>query len=272
MTRQQTRLFAIIATALTAVIFIGMTLHSHTQFDELTNAQNITPEVHRGKDAWHKNNCVNCHTLLGEGAYFAPDLTKITDHRGIPYLTAFLKDPSKFYSDEKHRRLMPTLDMTDQEIDDVLQFLVWISKIDTNGWPPRPILVTGASIPGTDTQKPQRPAAASDDPVALGDAVFHSTPPGCFACHSVAAGVDLVGPSLASLASKAETLISTDEYTGGAKTAREYIRESIVAPSAYLIPGNIYSSNGVSFMPGGYEVDMTAEQIDQVVDYLMTLN
>ena len=272
MTRQQTRLFAIIATALTAVVFIGMTVHSHTQFDELTNAQNITPEVLRGKNVWHENNCINCHTLLGEGAYFAPDLTKITDHRGIPYLTAFMKDPSKFYSDEKHRRLMPTPNLTDQEIDDVLQFLQWISKIDTNDWPPRPILVTGASIPGTDTQKPQQPAATSDDPVALGEAIYHSTPPGCFACHSVAKGVNLAGPSLASVATRAETTIASEEYSGDATTAREYIRESIVEPSAHLIPGDIYSSDGVSFMPNGYAVDMTAEQVDQVVDYLMTLN
>lgn len=272
MTRQQTRLFAIIATALTAAVFIGMTLHSHTQFDALTNAQNITPEVLRGKTVWHENNCVNCHTLLGEGAYYAPDLTKITDHRGFPYLKAFMKNPAQFYSEEKHRRLMPTPDLTDQEIDDVLQFLAWISKIDTAGWPPRPILVTGASIPGTDTQKPQRPAAASDDPVALGEAVFHSTPPGCFACHSVAEGVNLVGPSLSGMVRRAESLVSSDTYTGGAKTAREYILESIVSPSAHLVPGAIYSSNGVSFMPASYAVEMTSEQVDQVADYLMTLN
>ena len=54
-----------------------------------------------GKDVWHKNNCINCHTLFGEGAYYAPDLTKITAQRGAAYLRAFLKDPSKFYSEER---------------------------------------------------------------------------------------------------------------------------------------------------------------------------
>ena len=46
-----------------------------------------------GKHVWHRNNCVNCHTLLGEGAYYAPDLTKIAQHRGAPTCASFLKDP-----------------------------------------------------------------------------------------------------------------------------------------------------------------------------------
>src|SRR5690606_39476814 len=35
-----------------------------------------------GKDVWHEFNCTNYHTLFGEGAYYAPNLTKITLHRG----------------------------------------------------------------------------------------------------------------------------------------------------------------------------------------------
>ena len=37
-----------------------------------------------GKHVWHRKNCINCHTLLGEGAYYAPDLTKIAQQRGEP--------------------------------------------------------------------------------------------------------------------------------------------------------------------------------------------
>ena len=88
MNKRQSRIFAIVATGFAAIAFIGLTLHSHTRFGELTNAQNITPQVTQGKDVWHKYNCINCHTLFGEGAYYAPDLTKITDLRGEPYLAA----------------------------------------------------------------------------------------------------------------------------------------------------------------------------------------
>ena len=143
MNKRQARLFAIGSTLVAALAFLGLTIDSHRQFPKLTNAQNITPAVTHGKDVWHKNNCINCHTLFGEGAYYAPDLTKIAQHRSAAYLQAYLKDPSKFYDEQRHRRLMPKQDMTDVEIADLVSFLDWVSKVDNQGWPPRPILVTG---------------------------------------------------------------------------------------------------------------------------------
>src|SRR3546814_1254830 len=95
-------------------------------------------------------------SIFGEGAYYAPDLTKITQHRGAPYLTAFLKDPTQFYDEQKHRRLMPNLNMKDQEISDVIAFMDWVSKVDNQGWPPRPILVTGSSIPRSEEHTSER--------------------------------------------------------------------------------------------------------------------
>ena len=92
MNKRQARLFAIGSTVVAALAFLGLTIDSHRQFPKLTNAQNITPAVTHGKDVWHKNNCINCHTLFGEGAYYAPDLTKIAQHRGAAYLQAYLKD------------------------------------------------------------------------------------------------------------------------------------------------------------------------------------
>ena len=279
MNKKQSRLFAIGSTALAVLVFLGMTVDSHRQFDKLTNAQNITPEVSRGKDVWHKYNCINCHTLFGEGAYYAPDLTKITQHRGEPYLRAYMRDPSKFYDEQKHRRLMPKQNLAEEEIGDLLAFLDWVSKVDNQGWPPRPILVTGAAIPGTDRPATAqgeaapgaRPVTSADDPIALGQTLFRATPPGCFACHSVAPGVNLAGPSLAGLATRAEKLIGSGEYKGGAKDVPGYIRESIVTPSAHIVPGPSYSANGQSFMPPTYSKDLKPEQIDQLVAFLASL-
>jgi nitric oxide reductase subunit C len=282
MNKKQSRLFAIGSTAIAALIFLGLTVDSHRQFDKLTNAQNITPEVSRGKDVWHKYNCINCHTLFGEGAYYAPDLTKITQHRGEPYLRAYMRDPSKFYDEQKHRRLMPKQNLAEEEIGDLLAFLDWVSKVDNQGWPPRPILVTGAAIPGSDrpataqgeaapSAPGARPVTSADDPIALGQNLFRATPPGCFACHSVAPGVNLAGPSLAGLATRAEKLIGSGEYKGGAKDVAGYIRESIVTPSAHIVPGPSYSANGQSFMPTTYSKDLKPEQIDQLVAFLASL-
>lgn len=270
MTKRHTRLFFIVGTLVFAAIFLAMTFDSHRQFDELTNADLITEEVSAGKDVWHDNNCINCHTLLGEGAYYAPDLTKITQHRGIPYLTAFLRDPSQFYSEEIHRRIMPNPELSDEEIAEVLAFLDWVSKIDNQGWPPRPILVTGGSF-GTVAAAGDASAAASDDPVAIGQTLFSQPPAVCSACHSVTPGVTMAGPSLAGVGLRADSILSSGNYTGSAEDAEAYLRESIMQPSAHLIPGEIYSGDGRSFMPDNYEDLLEPEQIGHLVQYLLTL-
>jgi len=288
MNKRQTRLFALGSSLLAALVFIGLTVDSHRQFDKLTNAQNITPAVSRGKDVWHKNNCINCHTLFGEGAYYAPDLTKITQHRGEAYLTAYLKDPSKFYDETRHRRLMPRQNLSDTDITDLIAFMDWVSKVDNQGWPPRPILVTGATLPGSDLSVAQqgagapaggaaptppgaRPMAGDENPMALGEKVFRSVTPACAACHSIAPGVNMAGPSLAGLPTRTQALLASSEYKGKATDLAGYLRESITEPSAHVVPGAMYSASGVSFMPTTYGKDLTPAQIDQLVAYLSSL-
>jgi len=285
--KRQTRTFAIVSTALSVLAFLALTVDSHRQFGTLTNAENITEEVSRGQDVWHKYNCINCHTLFGEGAYYAPDLTKITQLRGEQYLTAYMHDPSQFYDEKIHRRLMPRQNLSDREIADLIRFLDWVSKVDNQGWPPRPILVTGSSIPGMDMTVSQqsiagtqtggslppgaRPVSGAENPIALGQAAFRSVAPPCNACHSIAPGVNLAGPTLAGLVARAEQTIQSPDYRGTATNAMDYIRESIIEPSAYVVPGAMYSAGGQSFMPNTYGKDLSPEQIDQLADFLGTL-
>jgi nitric oxide reductase subunit C len=282
MNKRQARLFAIGSTVVAALAFLGLTIDSHRQFPKLTNAQAITPAVTHGKDVWHKNNCINCHTLFGEGAYYAPDLTKIAQHRGAAYLQAYLKDPSKFYDEQRHRRLMPKQDMTDVEIADLVSFLDWVSKVDNQGWPPRPILVTGSGIGPMGAPRPVQPASASapppgaapaagdKSPIALGEVVFRAATPACAACHSLVPGAQMAGPSLAGVSTRAQRTVGSADYKGQAKDADAYLRESIVQPSAHMVAGAMYSASGVSFMPATYGKDLTPEQIDHLVAYLAT--
>jgi nitric oxide reductase subunit C len=288
MNKRQSRMFAIGSTAIAALIFLGLTLDSHRQFGELTNAESITAEVRAGKDVWHDYNCINCHTLFGEGAYYAPDLTKITQHRGEQYLQAYMRDPSKFYDEQKHRRLMPKQDLSDTEITSLIAFLDWVSRVDNQGWPPRPILVAGTSIPGMDLSTAQlahlsgqepadalppgaRPVSGKEDPIALGQAAFRTVVPACNACHSIAPGINLAGPTLAGLATRVPQVIGSPDYSGSASDLAGYIRESILSPSAHIVPGAMYSANGQSFMPNTYGSVLTPEQIDQLVAFLETL-
>jgi nitric oxide reductase subunit C len=271
-----------------ALAFLVLTADSHRQFPELTNAENITSEVLHGKDVWHDNNCINCHTLFGEGAYYAPDLTKITKLRGDAYLTAYMKNPADFYDEDTHRRLMPQQDLSDEDIANLIAFLDWVSEVDNQGWPPRPILVTGSSIPGTamtslqQARSPEagetarlppgaRPVTPADNPVALGESLFLTATPACNACHSVAPGVNMAGPSLAGVGSRALQIIESPEYRGGATDAESFIRESITQPSAHLAPGAMYSAGGTSFMPNTYGQNLTAEQVNHLAAYLASL-
>ena len=269
MTKRQTRFFFLGSTLFFALIFVGLTIDSHRQFGALTHADQLTAEVIAGKQVWHDKNCTNCHTLLGEGAYYAPDLTKIAEQRGAAYLHQFLKNPAAFYSEEKDRRLMPNLNLSDEQSRQLIAFLTWVSRIDTDGWPPRPLLVSGA-FPGATPAKADQ-AAASNDPVALGQALFRQSPPACSACHSTARGVQLVGPSLAGLAVRAEQRLTDPEYHGSAKTAEAYVRESIVEPSAFLVAGTTFSASGHSFMPDNFGRTLKPNEVDQLVAYLMTL-
>lgn len=284
MNKRQARLFAFASTGIAALAFLALTIDSHRQFPKLTNAQDITPAVSHGKDVWHKNNCINCHTLFGEGAYYAPDLTKIAQQRGAQYLQAYLRDPSKFYDEQRHRRLMPKQDMTDAEIADLVVFLDWISKVDNNGWPPRPLLVTGASIAATGTLPPDQAAAVAKsalppgtqsgasekDPVALGEIVFRTASPACNACHSLIPGANMAGPTLAGVATRAQQIVTSPDYKGKAKDVQGYIRESITNPSAHIVAGAMYSANGVSFMPNTFGKDLTPEQIAELAAFLAT--
>jgi nitric oxide reductase subunit C len=98
--------------------------------------------VTRGKKVIQGRNCMNCHTLLGNGAYYAPDLTKAwldpawgsTEARETLMLS-FLLNPELNARTYGSGRRMPNLDLDEEEARAVMAFLKWMSAIDTNGFP-----------------------------------------------------------------------------------------------------------------------------------------
>src|SRR4029450_4087674 len=118
-----------------------------------------------------------------------------------------------------------------------------LRSIDPQGWPPRPILVRGGAVPGSVMGAGPSPAA-SQNPVEVGRALFNATPPGCAACHSIAPGVNIVGPTLAGISATAATRIASPDYHGHARDAAGYIRESIVEPNAYVLTGPTHGAAG----------------------------
>lgn len=104
--------------------------------------------LHLGKLTSQAKNCMNCHTLLGNGAYYAPDLTKAWldpmweasgPMQGMTgkaskeeAIAEFLVNPSKYPT---HARMMPNLGITADEAKGLVAFLKHMSSIDTNGFP-----------------------------------------------------------------------------------------------------------------------------------------
>lgn len=269
MTKATTRRFFFIGTLVFTLAFIGLTVQTHRELAWRTHTDKMDAAVIRGGRVWEKYNCENCHTLMGEGAYYAPDLTKIVQQRGRPYLEQFLTDPSRFYSEKRDGRLMPTLGMKSEEIDDVISFLGWVGHVDTNGWPPRPIIVSGVAIRGMPGVSGTE---ASSDASSRGKALFNGSA-GCASCHSITGGQVLVGPSLAGVATRAAERIREADYHGKARTAAGYLRESILHPSAFVVPGPTFATpNGQSLMLSTYSQTLKPTQVDDLVAYLETLH
>ncbi|MGF1548231.1 MAG: c-type cytochrome [Thiotrichales bacterium] len=95
-----------------------------------------------GKKTKQSKNCMNCHTLLGNGAYYAPDLTKswLDPSWGSSavredLMLTFLKDPTNNVRGFGSGRVMPNLKITDEEARGLVAFLKWMSSIDTTGFP-----------------------------------------------------------------------------------------------------------------------------------------
>ena len=98
--------------------------------------------VDHGKLTVQARNCMNCHTLLGNGAYYAPDLTKAwldpgwgNEEARELLMTLFLKDPVANARTYGTNRRMPNPELTDAEVRGVIAYLKWMSAIDTNGFP-----------------------------------------------------------------------------------------------------------------------------------------
>jgi len=131
LSKKQAQVFFIGGTAVTFLIFIGLTIFSFSKGQDQTNYENITEEVVRGKHLWETNNCMGCHTLLGEGGYYAPELTKVIDRRGEGYIKAVLMTPESW---APNGRKMVAYGMSNEEADDLIAYFEWIGKIDLNGF------------------------------------------------------------------------------------------------------------------------------------------
>ena len=118
------------------LLFVVLTFDTMKTLPKRDHRENITPQVALGKKMWEDHDCIGCHTLLGEGAYFAPELGNVYQRFGQSKeaIIAFIK--ARPAEGIPGRRSMPQFNMTDDELDAVAEFLKWTSEVNTNNWPP----------------------------------------------------------------------------------------------------------------------------------------
>jgi len=131
LSKKQARAFFLGGTLVTFLIFIGLTVYSLSAAQDQSHKENITESVARGKKLWETNNCMGCHTIMGEGAYYAPELTKVIDRRGEGYIKAVLMSPISW---QPNKRKMVAYNMSEEEALDMVEFFKWINNIDLNGF------------------------------------------------------------------------------------------------------------------------------------------
>lgn len=171
------RLRAMLALGAMLVLFILL-----SAFSFLRSRSQVTPDqfhfgaysANDGRRVFQAYNCMDCHTIVGNGAYFAPDLTKEYRDVGPAWLAAFLPSAGHWPSEaalkvqlanamiahaagtsslddyyakfpgarERVTRregasLMPNLPLTHDEVEKLIAYLQYTSAMDTEGWPPK---------------------------------------------------------------------------------------------------------------------------------------
>lgn len=118
------------------LLFLVLTFDTTQALPERDNREAITPVVAKGKLIWEENDCIGCHTLLGEGAYFAPELGNVYTRYGNSKeaIIGFIK--SRPVEGIPGRRSMPQFNLSDEDLNALAEFLKYASEINTAGWPP----------------------------------------------------------------------------------------------------------------------------------------
>lgn len=99
------------------------------------------------------------------------------------------------------------------------------------------------------------PTITLDPELSKGKALFSKH---CAACHATEEAVTIIGPSLSGIAGRENPNIE-------GQNTRQYIENSIMYPDAYLAEG--YEN----LMPSTFGKTLTREEVNLLVEYLLTL-
>jgi nitric oxide reductase subunit C len=165
-------------TILCSIAFLFLSVDSLRRMPARTHSDQLTAQVVEGKRIWQHYNCNDCHTILGIGGYYAPDVTKSHAIRGEAWLRKFLADPHSMYPTG---RQMPNFQFNEAQVSSLVAYLGWVSQIDTNNWPPQPMVTASKTEPA-------------------GYRIFLTQH--CNVCHAIQGQGGNIGPDLTHVASR----------------------------------------------------------------------
>lgn len=136
LSKKQAKLFFLGGTLLFSLIFLGLSIDSLMNgIPKNTNDHLMTQSVKDGKRLWEEENCMGCHTLMGEGAYYAPELTRVFSRRGPDYIKATFNFPGGW---GPNGRRMVEYNFSEEEKQTLVDFFEWTDKMYLNGFPKEP--------------------------------------------------------------------------------------------------------------------------------------
>ncbi len=137
-TKNMARNIFYVGSAISIIIFIALIINTVHQIPKLSNAKEMTPSVVRGKHIWEVNDCAGCHTLEGEGAFYAPELCDAFQRDGggnVAAFKAYLASWMAAQPIKADNRKMPQFNLTKKQVNDLADFLIWTSHIHDHDWP-----------------------------------------------------------------------------------------------------------------------------------------
>lgn len=169
---------ALLILALMALVFTALSVFSFTGPRKQVRPAEVSYGPYKaadGKRVFQAYNCMDCHTMVGNGGYLGPDLTREYAKAGPAWLAAFLPSAGSWPTDAGVRTQlrdavvkaaagvdsfdaykqkfpgagerilrragrqteMPNLPLTGTEVGQLIAYLKYTSEMNTEGWPPK---------------------------------------------------------------------------------------------------------------------------------------
>ncbi len=120
---------------------------------------------------------------------------------------------------------------------------------------PTLILLVVLSVTACSMGAPVPPTPTPDPLVVQGQQVFNAR---CATCHALVPDTIIIGPSLAGVATRAETRVK-------GQTAEEYLQLSVLRPGDYVVEGF------TDIMITNFSKELTNEDMNALMAFLLTL-